>query len=229
MDRKLKTGDALPQEHELMTMFKMSKWTIREALRMLEGQGLIFTRSGPKGGTFVNEVSGALAINLINNYFYFQDISISDLYQLRKVIEPELAYSLAGRLSPSDLQSLTDLVYKYSEPPTTLLEERNHHIESLSFHTTLAEFTNNKVLKFVTHFICQTLSEMTVTKSLYNPPNVELWRKGIQYQRSLIEALKLGDKDKARKIMADHMDMAHKNMKLQEAHLDLRLLPSTLS
>ncbi len=49
MDRKLKAGDALPQEQELMAMFNMSKWTIREALRMLEGQGLILLERAPKG------------------------------------------------------------------------------------------------------------------------------------------------------------------------------------
>lgn len=227
MDRKLKAGDALPQEQELMAMFNMSKWTIREALRMLEGQGLIFTRTGPKGGTFVKEVSDSLAINLINNYFYFQDISISNLYQLRKVIEPELAYSLAGHLSASDLQTLTELINNYSEPATTLIEERNHHIESLKFHIVLADFSHNKLLKFVSHFICQTLSEMTVTQELYNPPNIELWKRGIQYQRSLIKALRLGDKDRAREIMSEHMDMAHENMKMQEACLNMRLLPSS--
>ncbi|SNX47034.1 HTH-type transcriptional regulator LutR [Vibrio thalassae] len=229
MDQELSAGDALPQEQELMAMFKMSKWTIREALRMLEGQGLITTRTGPKGGTFVREVPDSLAVNLLNNYFYFQDVSISNLYQLRKVIEPELAYTLAGILSTSDLEQLTSIIDNYAEPATTLTEERDHHIESLKFHIVLANFTDNKLLKFVIHFICQTLSEMTVTQELYNPPNAELWQKGISYQQSLVEALKRGDKDRARTIMSEHMDMAHEHMKQQEARLNMRLLPSSNS
>ena len=92
----LKPGDRLPAETELIQRFKMSKGTIREATRLLEAQGLIKTRTGPGGGCFVHEVSELRTIALLSNYFYFKNLNISDIYQIRKLLEPEVARSLAG-------------------------------------------------------------------------------------------------------------------------------------
>ena len=50
---------------------------------MLEAQGLIKTRTGPGGGSFVHEVSRQRAKALLGNYFYFKDLTIGDIYQLR--------------------------------------------------------------------------------------------------------------------------------------------------
>lgn len=56
MDRGLQPGDRLPSEPELIERFSMAKGTIREALRILEAQGLVKSRTGPGGGTFVHQV-----------------------------------------------------------------------------------------------------------------------------------------------------------------------------
>ena len=50
----LQPGDKLPNESELITLFGMAKGTIREAMRILEAQGLVKTRTGPGGGCFVH-------------------------------------------------------------------------------------------------------------------------------------------------------------------------------
>src|SRR6056297_3955912 len=57
VERGMMPGDRLPGEPELIAHFGMAKGTIREALRVLEAQGLIRTRTGPGGGAFVNEVT----------------------------------------------------------------------------------------------------------------------------------------------------------------------------
>ena len=57
VSKALQPGDKLPNEAELMTLFGMAKGTIREAMRILEAQGLVKTRTGPGGGCFVHEVS----------------------------------------------------------------------------------------------------------------------------------------------------------------------------
>ncbi|GIR38966.1 MAG: hypothetical protein CM15mP50_4770 [Rhodobacterales bacterium] len=80
----------------------MSKGTIREATRLLEAQGLIKTRTGPGGGCFVHEVSELRTIALLSNYFYFKNLNISDIYQIRKLLEPEVAGSLAGNLKKNN-------------------------------------------------------------------------------------------------------------------------------
>ncbi|OWU83419.1 GntR family transcriptional regulator [Oceanicola sp. 22II-s10i] len=220
----LRKGDRLPGEAELMERFGMAKGTIREAMRILEAQGLIVTRTGPGGGNFVHEVSQERARALLGNYFYFRDLTLHDIYQLRRLLEPELAASLAGRLDEERLVRLEAVIATYPRPSTSVEEEREQHVSSLRFHQLLASFAGNELLGFLIGFMAQILSDLTVYRKLYEPPNHELWAKGRAYQMELVEALRIGDADRARLVMSDHMATAETLMEGQEAEVLKRFI-----
>lgn len=224
VEQGLQAGDRLPSEPELIERFGMAKGTIREAMRILEAQGLIKTRTGPGGGSFVHEVSKERARALLGNYFYFKNLTIADIYQLRRVLEPELAASLAGQLSEDVLDELEANIATYSEPAKTLDEERGQHIASLRFHALLAEQSDNELLGFVIDFMISILSDLTVYRHLYSPPNIELWAKGRDYQNRLLRALRNGESETARSIMTAHMQTAQKLMEGQEAEMLRRFM-----
>jgi GntR family transcriptional regulator, transcriptional repressor for pyruvate dehydrogenase complex len=217
-------GDRLPSEPELIERFGMAKGTIREAMRILEAQGLVKSRTGPGGGTFVHEVSKERARALLGNYFYFQNLTIRDIYDLRRVLEPELAAGLAGKLSGEVLGQLEAIIGEYCEPARNLDEEREQHVASLRFHALLAEQSDNPLLGFLIDFMVNMLSDLTVYRKLYSPPNLELWEKGKAFQLELIDALRIGDGDTARLVMRDHMETAQKLMEGQEAEMLRRFI-----
>lgn len=218
-------GVRLPSETELIERFGMSKGTIREAIRILEAQGLVKSRTGPGGGVFVHQVSEERATALLGNYFYFEHLTIDDIYQIRQVLEPELAAALAGRLSEGQLAALEEVMTRYREPARSAEEEREQHVASLRFHALLAEMSGNPLLRFLIRFTANMLSEITVSRRLYTPPNRELFASGREYQLRLVAALRAGDADKARRILADHMRNAHRLMLMQETVLTQRFLP----
>jgi len=224
VEQGLVKGDRLPGETEMIARFAMSKGTIREAMRILEAQGLIETRTGPGGGSFVGEVSAERARALLGNYFYFKDLSIRDIYQVRRALEPELAASLAGALDADALNDLETMINRYPEPAQTLDEEREQHIASLQFHARLADHAENELLGFLIGFMAQILSDLTVYRQLYSPPNIELWKRGRTYQLELVEALRSGDSKKARSIMLNHMETAQGLMEGQEAQVLKRFI-----
>ena len=224
VEQGLQAGDRLPGEVELIQRFGMAKGTIREAMRVLEAQGLIKTRTGPGGGSFVHEVSRQRAKALLGNYFYFKDLTIGDIYELRLTLEPELAASLAGQLPEDVLELLEKNVAEYSEPAATLDEERDQHVASLRFHAILAEQAQNPLLGFMIDFMVNLLSDLTVYRRLYSPPNIELWKQGRDHQRQLIVALRHGDANKAKAIMSDHMETAWKLMRQQEVEMENRFI-----
>lgn len=225
VEQGLQAGDRLPGEAELMAHFGMAKGTIREAMRILEAQGLIKTRTGPGGGSFVHEVSRQRAKALLGNYFYFQNLTVGDIYQLRLALEPEVAASLAGKLSPEVLDRLDANIRQYSSPAQTLDEERQQHVDSLRFHAILAEQCGNPLLGFVIDFMVNLLSDLTVHRKLYSPPNVELWSKGTDSQRRLVMALREGDAGAARAIMKAHMESAWALMRGQEVEMLRQFIP----
>jgi len=215
----LRKGDRLPGEAELMERFGMAKGTIREAMRILEAQGLVMTRTGPGGGSFVHEVSAERARALLGNYFYFRDLTIHDIYQLRRLLEPELAASLAGQLDSGQIAQLEAVVATYDHPAGSVEEERAQHVASLRFHQLLSDFAENELMGFLIGFMAQILSDLTIYRKLYEPPNHELWARGRAYQIQLIDALKAGDGPRARKVMGDHMATAEALMEGQEARV----------
>lgn len=216
VEKGMAAGDRLPSEAELIAAFGMAKGTIREAMRILEAQGLVETKTGPGGGSFVKQVSHERARALLGNYFYFKDLKIGDIYELREMLEPELAASLAGKLPEIALQALEHDIAENSSPPHNLEEERETHIKSLRFHMHLAQFADNALLGFLIDFMASILSDITISRHLYNPPNMELWRKGVEYQSQLVAALRKGNAKAARRIMSDHMANARQQMQSQE-------------
>lgn len=224
VERDLKHGARLPGEAEMITLFAVSKGTVREAMRILEAQGLIVTRTGPGGGSFVGEVTAERAQALLANYFYFQDLSLADVYQIRLALEPELAASLAGCLSDAQLEELAALAARHPEPAQSIEEEKEQHISSLAFHARLSDFAGNRLLGFVIAFMARILTDLTVYRRLYTAHNVELWRRGRQHQRDLVEALRAGDAAAARRIMTSHMQGAEAMMVAQEAELQRQFM-----
>ncbi|MBK0328000.1 FadR family transcriptional regulator [Rhodobacteraceae bacterium F11138] len=224
VEQGLQVGDRLPSEPELIDRFGMAKGTIREAMRILEAQGLVKTRTGPGGGSFVHEVSKERARALLANYFYFKDLTIADIYQLRRLLEPEVAAQLAGRLPDDVLLQLKANVGTYSKPAETLDDEREQHISSLRFHAILAAQSDNDLLAFLIDFMVNMLSDLTVYRRLYTPPNVQLWSKGREYQMRLIDALQTGNATAARQIMQAHMETAQALMEGQEAEMQRRFI-----
>src|SRR6056297_595486 len=224
VERGLKPGDRLPGEAELIRRFAMSKGTIREAMRLLQAQGLVVTKTGPGGGSFVGEVSKDRAHALLANYFYFQNVSIDDIYQVRIVLEPELAASLAGKLTEAQLAELQEIMQTYAAPAKDAREERLQHVASLRFHARLSDFGENALLSFFISFMAQILTDLTVYKRLYTTPNHDLWKRGRDHQLDLIAALRSGDAEAARHVMASHMEMARDLMEDQEAEVMKRFI-----
>lgn len=224
VERGLQPGDRLPGEAELIARFGMSKGTIREAMRLLQAQGLIETKTGPGGGSFVGEVSRERATALLANYFYFRDVTIDDIYQVRIALEPEMAASLAGRLTEAELAELEAIMEDYAAPAADADEERRQHIASLRFHSRLSDFGGNALLGFFIGFMAQILTDLTVYKRLYTAPNHDLWQKGRRHQIELIAALREGDAARARNVMQSHMQMARRLMETQEAEMMKRFI-----
>ncbi len=90
-DGKVRPGVRLNKEAELQDLFKVSRGSMREALKALEVQGLVSLSTGPDGGATITRVPFARAFQSLQNYLFFESISLEDIYGVRRVLEPLLA------------------------------------------------------------------------------------------------------------------------------------------
>ncbi|NIA72500.1 FadR family transcriptional regulator [Pelagibius litoralis] len=216
----LMPGDRLPQEHQLIERLEVSKGTIREALKVMEAQGLIRTRTGPGGGAFITEVSADHATALLANHFFFKEVSIGHIYELRIALEPQLVQELAPRITDAQIAELRGVMSAYTEPPTSIEEERRQRVAELEFHEVLSRYSKNAVLGFFCGFLARLLKDLAVCKRIYNQPNPELRERGVSYQAQLIEAFEARDAEAAGAVMDVHMRAAKRMMLEREAEIE---------
>jgi GntR family transcriptional repressor for pyruvate dehydrogenase complex len=100
----LKAGDRLPAEPDLAQMLRVSRGSLREALKGLMYLGLIRSRAGD--GTYIQS-----SLNrVLNQHFQWMilldEVKHFEIYELRKIIEPDAAALAAKRATPADLEKL---------------------------------------------------------------------------------------------------------------------------
>ncbi|ODS55052.1 MAG: transcriptional regulator [Agrobacterium sp. SCN 61-19] len=208
----LQPGDRLPQERDLMDRFKAAKGTVREAMKALETQGLIFTRSGPGGGAFVAAPSARHAMELLSTHFFFNPPTLSNIYAIRKALEPEVAASLSGRVSAQQLALLERTIRLYDHPPVDPDEQYRQRVAELDFHSQLAQFCPNPLLGFLCGLMHNLLRDLPLARQIYADPAPSSREEGLSYQYRLMAALKDGRTEDARAIAAEHMAFAEAYM-----------------
>ncbi|ENU1226968.1 MULTISPECIES: FadR/GntR family transcriptional regulator [Providencia] len=217
-------GDRLPQEKELIEHYNASKSTVREALKSLEVQGLIKTKTGPGGGAFIDSMTESRAMSLLSNYLFTRDISIKDIYTLRKLLEPVVAVSAIDNIDNDGIQKLYDTIAIYDHEPADENERWQQRMAELDFHAVVASYSDNVLLVFICHFLQRLLKDLAVCKDIYLKPEPVDRRQGIEYQYQLIEALRRKDAAKVQSVMEAHMAYAEQAMLALQATLQERFL-----
>lgn len=223
-DDNLLPGDRLPQEKALTERFAAGKSTVREALKALEAEGLIRTRTGPGGGAFIDSVPEARAMSLLGNYLFTRELSIEHIYALRKVLEPQVAVSAIGHIDEAGFSRLHQLIRVYDHPPADEQERWDQRMAELDFHHVVAGYSANPLLAFFCRFLQRLLKDLAVCKDIYQQPDPVDRRQGIDYQYQLIDALRRGDATATERIMREHMQHAEQAMLGLQATLQARFL-----
>ncbi len=100
-------GEKLPTERELAGQLAVSRTTVREALRVLQGEGLIETRRGRAGGAVV--IAGPVGTaQELRQLVRHRLAELEDVFDYRLAIEPHAARLAAQRRSKGDLAKLRE-------------------------------------------------------------------------------------------------------------------------
>ena len=112
---KIGIGEKLPAERELQTLFKTSRGTLREALRVLEQRGLLEIKRGVSGGAVVRKVPLGVMSESFILLVRSQRVPIKHLIEFRRDIEGRVAALAAERASAEDIERLKSLLEEASQ------------------------------------------------------------------------------------------------------------------
>ncbi len=193
---KLKPGDMLPPERELVRRFGVSRSSIRDAIRSMEAVGLLEPRQGV--GTVVCEPSADAIVNPVTNVLLEKRKAIRDLLDVRSVLEPALSRRAALHASPDHIAELQTILDRQQEK---VRQGELTTEEDSSFHYTLAVAADNDVMLKLVHVLMDVLHE-TRERSLQVGGRQE---KSLAGHRRILAALKQGDADAAEAAMRRHL------------------------
>ena len=223
-ERNLSPGDRLPRESELQAQFEVSKGTIREALKALEVQGLITISTGPTGGGTIAEVPLDRTLQFMQNYLFFQEVSIDDIYAVRMQLEPELAAGAVPHLTDADFEALEHSI-SCCDPTSSNDDLIMQRREDVNFHDILAAANPNPFLRFTCELINEMIRQLIVFGN--RTPKTEHRRFGEEnanYHREIVQAARARDVERVRALMLEHMQDATHAVKRMKGRIQGRLI-----
>jgi GntR family transcriptional repressor for pyruvate dehydrogenase complex len=214
---RLKPGDKLPSESELIKNFKVSKATLREALRSLEVLGFLEIRKGVSGGAFVTEVDMTKARDSVTNFLLFKNLSLKDLSEVRLLLEPYIAEKATLAITQEDLDRLEKLIRdsEHAIKNGIVFESRKDEIE---FHRIIASITGNPILMFILDFVENLLMD---TKEILKPGKEFSW-KVLRAHKRIYSGMLERNLNKVHEEMVRHIREVEKD--LLTAHKERRIV-----
>jgi GntR family transcriptional repressor for pyruvate dehydrogenase complex len=155
----LAPGVRLPAEREMATSLKVSRGSLRQALKMLEVMGVVSQRVGD--GTYVNGAAHSILAEPMEFLILLDGISLEELMDARLIVEPELAARAADRATPDMIAGLRETLSRMQTKGSdhALLIE-----EDLRFHRTIFQMADNRVCSLmfsIVHELMHNLMEIT--------------------------------------------------------------------
>jgi GntR family transcriptional repressor for pyruvate dehydrogenase complex len=187
----LQPGERLPPEAELIEQYRFSRGTVREALRMLEIDGIVTVRRGPRGGIEVSSPDVSRVTRSLAVLFAFDGTPVRDLLEFRLVIEPGAASMAARHATKEQCERLL----------ASTMEAADSVPHSVDFHRLLGDSTNNGFMSTMMTSMNQVLEWQTTSQELTATEQHET----TSAHRSIAEAVSKGDEAKAARAMRTHL------------------------
>jgi GntR family transcriptional regulator, transcriptional repressor for pyruvate dehydrogenase complex len=202
-DGRFKAGDQLPAERELAETFKVSRTSVREALRALETQGLIVSRTGT--GNFVADLPVESLIGPLARLLIDEKKALADVFEMRKLIEPHIAALAAERATRNDIAQLKNILAKQ----TAAVSRGETGVEAdAELHFSIGRATRNHALQKLVSGLMEMLSRSR-EESLQTDERRE---SSIDAHRRIITAIEKHDTAKARSEMLRHIEQVEETV-----------------
>lgn len=191
-------GTPLPPERELVVQTRLSRTTVREALRILEVQGLIRIKAGRAGGAFVQRPGAESVAKSVELLIRGRHIRLASVHETREAIEPSCARLAAQHRTAGDLRRLeaANAVIATNAGLEDFLQA------NVDWHVAVATASHNEILTGVMLALSRAIYATTNDAGFIND---EVRAITARAHRSVTRAIRERDPDAAARRMGRHV------------------------
>ncbi len=204
----LHVGDLLPAERTLSDQLQVSRAAVREAIRVLEGQGVLESNvgSGHRAGTFIAAMPSVALTRFLRLHVALSNFGLEEVVQTRTILEVESARLAAAEQDGDAVAGMRDAVADMSRPGVTRDEFND---ADTRFHIALAHGSGNRLFADMTQAIRESL-KLPILRGLRGHDDWESVADVLRGQHAaILAAVEDGDADRAAAVTAEHISTAY--------------------
>lgn len=202
-DRHLQPGDKLPPERELAEMLNVSRPSLREALRALAILNIVEIRQGD--GTYVSSLEPQLLVEHLDLIFSLDDSTILQLFEVRKIFEPQLAGLAAQRITEDQVAELEEIMVRAREAES---DPYKFVVSDLALHEKIAEISGN----FLAIRIMSSLSKLSQASRDRTGSIPGVLEQTTEDHQQIVAALRDQAPDEAHAAMLAHLENVERRL-----------------
>ena len=202
-------GEKLPSVRELCELFGVGRSAVRDAITTLSGKGIVTVKQGE--GTYICEFDSSKLFS--HPLLLPSSKDITELFQVRKIVETGIAEASARHRSEEDLLKMERYIFN----PSVNEWESDYH-----FHLAMAKSTGNEILIQFMQFISETTKKSMIDFHHYIKKYPDTVRKIENQHLEIYEAIKKRESTRAHRMMSNHLNF------VEEELLQSRILQQSL-
>jgi len=200
-----KPGSKLPGEREFSKMLKVSRPSLREALRTLSLLGIIENRPG--SGTYLATSTAKSAIEPFSIILSIRKGAIQEIFEARESLEGTAAELAAQRRDDTDLLSMQRALKNMQ---SSLNDPQNYSLAELQFHQAVIEAGKNRIIADLMEKVYKLLVKTRNLVGRYSSDPHSYIVKDFANHELIFKYIKAKNTEMARKAMIDHMQILKK-------------------
>jgi DNA-binding FadR family transcriptional regulator len=200
----IEAGTALPNEADLTRIYDVSRPTVREALRILESEGLIGVVRGAGGGARVGRPSASMAARYAALVLQTDGTTLADVFAARTVIEPAAVRLLAATRDDHALGQLRAL---HDAEMAVADEPERFPVAAARFHEALIELAGSNTLTLIGRMLLEFVesNNRATMQRLSGRARMEAIRDAGHQHERVLELIEAGDGVEAERVWRAHL------------------------
>lgn len=198
-------GSSLPSEADLAAQYAVSRLTIREAVKLLAGRGLVELARGRRA--MVREPDGSAFADFLTSMLHNESRGIFDLIEVRMSLEVQSATLAAKRASRAGIAAIESALQGMRDAEASSdgeAEERFHSFD-VGFHEAVALASGNRILGYLFEAMAEPLRQGIRTSRRGHANRGHTLADTIAAHQRILDAIRAGSSRAAAEAMRLHL------------------------